>query len=67
MGMRLLSLGGVVLAAVGAGMLVAPRPTGWVLRVVGRRPVPPHPANRVAAWGLVLLGLAITALGRLVS
>lgn len=64
--MRLLGLLGVVLALVGFGMLTAPEPTRVVLRFIGVR-LDAHPAGRVAAWGLVVLGLAIAVVSRLAS
>jgi hypothetical protein len=64
--MRLLGLAGVVLALIGFGMLTAPEPTRAALKLLGVR-VDAHPAGRVAAWGLVILGLAIAVVSRVAS
>ena len=65
--MRLLGFLGVVLVLLGAAMLLAPGVTRVALRVgLGVR-WSAHPAARVAAWGLILLGLAVTLLARLVG
>jgi len=65
MGLRLLSLVGLALALVGAGMSVAPGITRRFLLAVGVR-WQPDPRSRVAAWGLVILGLVVVALSRVV-
>jgi hypothetical protein len=63
--MRILGFGGLVLALIAAGLLTAPRWTSSLLRLLGvRRPL--DPANRVAAWGLVVIGLLIAILARLI-
>jgi hypothetical protein len=46
-------------------MMVAPRPLSFALRLFGFR-WQPHEASRVAAWGLVGLGLAVVILTRAV-
>jgi len=65
MGLRLLELIGIALALVGVGMSAAPRLTRRFLLVVGVR-WEPDPRSRVAAWGLVILGLVVVLLSRLV-
>jgi hypothetical protein len=55
----------VLLALVGAAMMVLPRPLGLVLRLFGVR-WDPHEASRVAAWGLVGLGLVVVVVTRAV-
>jgi hypothetical protein len=62
--MRGIGLVGVLLGLLGASMLVAPRPTLWVLRLLGVRPRP-HEAQRFASWGLLVLGAGIVVLARL--
>lgn len=66
--MRLLAALGVVVAALGAAALLAPRPTvAAALRVAGLR-LPADPArHRAAAWLLILVGLAVTVVARLVG
>ena len=63
MGLRLLSLIGIALAIVGAGMAVAPDLTRRFLLAVGVR-WEPDPRSRVASWGLVILGLVVVLLSR---
>ena len=65
MGLSLLGALGIVLALVGAAMMVAARPLALALRLLGVR-WQPHEASRVAAWGLVGLGLAVVVLTRAV-
>ncbi|HEX3606559.1 MAG TPA: hypothetical protein VH134_11600 [Candidatus Dormibacteraeota bacterium] len=65
MGLSLLRLVGLVLAAVGAGMAVAPGLTRRVLLFAGVR-WEPDPRSRVASWALVILGLVVVLLSRLV-
>jgi hypothetical protein len=65
MGIHLLGFLGLAIALVGAGMMLAPGPLRFVLRVLGIRH-DPHGASRVAAWGLVVLGLVIVVLTRAV-
>jgi hypothetical protein len=65
MGMRLLSLIGIALALVGAGMAVAPGLTRRFLLSMGVR-WEPDPQSRVASWGLVILGLVVVVLSRVV-
>ena len=65
MGIHLLGWIGVLLALVGAAMMLLPRPLSLVLRVLGVR-WNPHDASRVAAWGLVGLGLVVVVLTRAV-
>lgn len=62
--MRILGVLGALLALVGCGMLAAPGPTRAALGLLGIR-LDAHPAGRVAAWGLIVLGLAIAVLARL--
>jgi hypothetical protein len=64
-GIHLLGLIGVVLALIGAAMMVIPRPLTLVLRMLGMR-WDPHGASRVAAWGLVVLGLVVVGVTRAV-
>ena len=63
--MVILEIVGLLLAITGAGMLVAPRGVALGLRLLGVR-WNPHDASRVAAWGLVALGLVIVVLTRAV-
>jgi len=63
--MALLGVVGLLLAIVGAAMMLAPRWLGFALRLLGVR-WNPHDAGRVAAWGLVGLGLVIAVVARLV-
>ncbi|HXA28706.1 MAG TPA: hypothetical protein VN193_08150 [Candidatus Angelobacter sp.] len=65
MGIHLLGLIGVLIALVGAAMMVIPRPLSFVLRLFGVR-WNPHDASRVAAWGLVGIGLVVVVLTRAV-
>jgi hypothetical protein len=65
MGLRVLSLIGVALALVGAGMAVAPSLTRRFLLAMGLK-WEPDPQSRVASWGLVILGLIVVVLSRLV-
>ncbi len=65
MAISLLGLIGVLLALVGAAMMVIPRPLSFGLRLFGVR-WNPHEASRVAAWGLVGLGLVVVVLTRAV-
>lgn len=63
--MALLGVVGLLLAIVGAAMMLAPRWLGFGLRLLGMR-WNPHEASRAAAWGLVGLGLVIAVVARLV-
>lgn len=65
MGLGILGALGVAIALVGAAMMLFPRPLGFVLRVLGVR-WNPHEASRVAAWGLVGVGLVVVVLTRAV-
>lgn len=65
MGLHVLSLCGILLALVGAGMSVAPRLTRRFLLAAGVR-WEPDPRSRVASWGLILLGLVVVVLSRVV-
>jgi hypothetical protein len=65
MGLGILGAAGVLIALVGAAMMLFPRPLGFVLRLLGVR-WSPHEASRVAAWGLVGLGLVVVVLTRAV-
>lgn len=60
----LFSAAGLLLVLAGGGLLVAPGLTRRVLRVAGL-PAQGGRFDRVAAWLLILLGLAVAALGRL--
>jgi hypothetical protein len=64
-GIHLLGIVGLLLGIAGAGMLVAPRWLSFALRLLGMR-WDPHDASRVAAWGLVTMGLVIVVLTRAV-
>jgi hypothetical protein len=64
-GVHILGWIGVLMLLVGAAMMLFPRPLALVLRVLGVR-WNPHEASRVAAWGLVGLGLAVVVLTRAV-
>jgi type III secretory pathway component EscS len=64
-GLSLLSVVGVLMALVGAATMLAPRPLAFALRLLGVR-WQPHQASRVAAWGLVGLGLVVVVLTRAV-
>jgi hypothetical protein len=61
----LLGVVGLLLAVTGMLMMLAPRWLGLALRLLGVR-WNPHEAGRVAAWGLVGLGLAVVVLTRAV-
>ncbi len=64
--MRILGFLGIVMAGMGALMLVAPGVARFVMSyVLGMRSTP-HAASRMAAWGLIVLGLAVTFLSRLI-
>ena len=63
--MRLLGLVGAVVAVTGFALLGAPTAAARVLHWVGLRRTP-HPASRVAAWMLVILGVAIAVVSRLI-
>jgi hypothetical protein len=65
MGLGLLGAVGVLIALVGAAMMLIPRPLGFFLRLWGVR-WNAHEASRVAAWGLVGLGLVVVVLTRAV-
>jgi hypothetical protein len=65
MGIHLLGFIGLLLALVGAAMILAPGPLRFALRLLGIRR-DPHGAGRVAAWGLIVLGLVIVVLTRAV-
>ena len=65
MGIHLLGWIGVLIALVGAAMMLMPRPLALVLRLFGVR-WNPHEASRVAAWGLVGIGLVVVVLTRAV-
>ncbi|HZS16218.1 MAG TPA: hypothetical protein VFC09_16640 [Candidatus Dormibacteraeota bacterium] len=65
MGPGILGLVGVLLALVGAAMMLFPRPLSFLLRLLGVR-WQPHEASRVAAWGLVGIGLVVVVLTRAV-
>ena len=65
MGLGILGAFGVLIAAVGAAMMLFPRPLSFVLRLFGMR-WSPHEASRVAAWGLVGIGLVVVVLTRAV-
>ena len=65
MGIGILGAVGVLIALVGAAMMLFPRPLAFVLRVCGVR-WNPHEASRVAAWGLVGIGLVVVVLTRAV-
>ena len=64
-GIGVLGIVGLLLAIAGAAMMLAPRWLGFALRLLGMR-WNPHEASRVAAWGLVGLGLVIVVLTRAV-
>jgi hypothetical protein len=64
-GIHVLGFVGLLLAVVGAAMMLVPRPLALVLRLLGVR-WNRHEASRVAAWGMVGLGLVIVVLSRLV-
>lgn len=63
-GIRVLSLLGVLIALTGGAMLVLPRASRAVLRLVVGVRVPQGRHERIAAWLLVALGLAIVMIGR---
>ena len=63
--MGILEVIGLLIAIVGAGTLLAPRWLGFALRLLGIR-WDPHDASRVAAWGLVGIGLIVVVLTRAV-
>jgi hypothetical protein len=65
MGLGILGILGLLLAITGAAMMLAPRPLSVALRLLGVR-WSPHDASRVAAWGLVGLGLVVVVLTRAV-
>jgi hypothetical protein len=65
MGLGVLGFVGVLIALVGAAMMLFPRPLSFVLRLAGVR-WNPHEASRVAAWGLVGIGLVVVVLTRAV-
>lgn len=65
MGIHLLGWIGVLVALVGAAMMLFPRPLAFALRLLGVR-WNPHQASRVAAWGLVGIGLVVVVLTRAV-
>ena len=65
MGIGILGAVGVLIALVGAAMMLFPRPLGFFLRIAGVR-WNPHEASRVAAWGLVGIGLVVVVLTRAV-
>ena len=65
MGLGVLRLVGLALAAIGVIMLVAPEFARRLLLAAGVR-WEPDPSRRVASWGLVILGLAFVALSRVV-
>lgn len=65
--MRILGLLGVLVAAVGVLILVAPPLAATVLRTVGVRLDADPTRRRAAAWLLVVLGLAVAILARFVS
>jgi hypothetical protein len=65
LGTGILGIVGLLLAIVGAAMMLAPRGLAVALRLLGVR-WDPHDASRVAAWGLVGLGLVIVVLTRAV-
>jgi hypothetical protein len=65
MGVGVLGIVGLLLAITGMLAMLAPRPLSLVLRILGVR-WNPHGASRVAAWGLVGLGLVIVVLTRAV-
>jgi hypothetical protein len=56
---------GLLLAITGMLAMLAPRPLRLVLRLLGVG-WDPHGASRVAAWGLVVLGLVVVVLARVV-
>jgi len=56
---------GLLLAITGMLAMLAPRPLRLVLRLLGVS-WDPHGASRVAAWGLVVLGLVVVVLARVV-
>lgn len=56
---------GLLLAALGGAILIAPNPMRWLLIRAGIEPRP-HQASRVGAWGLLLLGLLFVVVGRFV-
>ena len=64
-GAGILEVVGLLIAITGAGMLLAPRWLGFAWRLLGIR-WNPHDASRVAAWGLVGLGLIVVVLTRAV-
>jgi len=64
--LRLLAVAGVVVALVGLAMLAAPRLSADALRYLGLRRQR-HPAERAAAWLLIILGLAMAIVGRLIT
>ena len=64
--MRLLAFVGLAVALIGFGMLVAPVLTADALRYLGLRRQR-HPAERAAAWLLILLGLTMAIVGRLIT
>lgn len=63
--MRILQVVGVLLALVGSGFLVAPGLTRVIVRHGLGLTAPPHEASRVAAWGLIVIGLAMVVIGHL--
>jgi hypothetical protein len=63
--MLILEVVGLLLAITGMLAMLAPRPLRLVLRIAGVR-WDPHGASRVAAWGLVALGLVVVVLSRVV-
>jgi hypothetical protein len=65
-GIGVLGIVGLLLAIIGAGMLLAPRWLAVALRVLLGVRWDPHEASRAAAWGLVGLGLVIVVLTRAV-
>jgi hypothetical protein len=65
LGIHLLEIVGLLLALVGAAAMLMPRALGVALRLFGVR-WNAHGASRVAAWGLVGLGLVIVVLSRAV-
>jgi hypothetical protein len=64
--LRLLAFVGLAVALVGFGMLVAPVLTADALRYLGLRRER-HPAERAAAWLLILLGLTMAIVARLIT
>jgi hypothetical protein len=64
-GIGVLGIVGLLMAIAGAAMMLAPRGLAIALRLLGVR-WNPHEASRVAAWGLVGMGLVIVVLTRAV-